>query len=625
MSAAASGQLISFGPFEFDPRLGLLYRGEEEIYIPPRAAGVLQCLLEQPGEVVAKQSLLDAVWADSYVSDTSLSEAVGVLRQALGDDPQNPTYIQTVHRRGYRFIAGVSTTQSTEGRPNAAAAAVTPMWNTRRAAPWLVGTACVAAALAVLILLDVGELRSWLLGETRPRFSSLVVLPFDNLSGDTSQQHHVDGVTEALITELTKVGGLSVTSWTSAKHYRDPQKLLPQIAEELSVEAVVEGSVYLEDDRVRVNVQLVDAATDHYIWADNFVRDYRDILALCSEVARAIAAEIQVGLTADEMGRLAGSAPVNPEAHDAYLRGNSFANRTSPEGWFQAVAYFEQAIQADPQYAPAYAALARTSALLPTYRATDYREMYFSKARDAARAAISLDPTLPDAHAAMGLVELFYDWDWDAAESELQSAVRLAPGSADALIWHGGFLVCMTRDEEAIAAGRRALALDPFWPPTQYWAGLIFYHTRRYDEAISHLGNAIEMDPSLGWPYPYLLFTYVSVGRFEDALAPLQAARDLEGFERVHDFMKAYLEASRGNEDEALRYLVRPPDTGPRPWARTIILAALGMKDEAFDSLDQAFQARAPELVIIRNDPRFDPLRDDPRFGEFLRRMRFPE
>jgi TolB-like protein/Tfp pilus assembly protein PilF len=480
--------------------------------------------------------------------------------------------------------------------------------------------------MGALFLLNVGGLRDLLVGEPDPRIDSIAVLPLDNLSGDPEQDYFADGMTDALITELSKIGTLKVISRTSAMLYKDSEQPLPEIAAELNVEAVVEGSVFRTGDRVRVTAQLIHAATDQNLWADNYDRDLRDILALYSEVARAIASEIKVKLTAQEESLLARAGPVDLEALEAYLRGNHFANRRTLEGWRRGIDYYEQAIEKDPQYAPAYAALAHTLATLPMYSNVPSEE-FFPRARDAAQTAIELDDTLATAHIALARAEYRYYWDWEVAEREIQRAIELDPGSAEAHMWFGHYLVWMGQSEEGVAAGRHALELDPLSLPTNMDLGWMLYNARRFDEAIEHLSQVLDLEPNTFEPHLCLFFTYAKKEQYEHAFASLQNVHDLQGLAEpiTHHPFYAYLHALWGKREEALRPLSAPGWAEIGSWSRAVAHGALGDKDEAFRLLEEDYEQRGRMLVLSRIDPKLDPLRDDPRFQDFLRRMNFPE
>ena len=461
---------------------------------------------------------------------------------------------------------------------------------------------------------------------------SIAVLPFENLTGDAGQEYFVDGVTDELIGQLAQIGALRVISRTSVMQYKGVKKSLPEIARELNVDAVVEGTVHQVGDSVRIRVELIDALPEERnLWAQTYDRDMTDVLVMYSEIARAIIDKTQVKLTQQEQTRLASARPVDPEAHEAYLRGNYFSNKASVEGWYRAIEYYEQAIEEDPRYAPPHAAMAYTLAILPYYlgrtRASAPQEEFYPKARDAARTAIELDDTLATAHIASGLIEFSYYWDWAVAEREFQRAIELEPGSAEAHLRYGAYLAWIGRSEDGIAEGRHAVELDLLSLQTNTRLGMILYFARRYDEAIEQLKKVLDMEPNFGQAYLWLFYTYMNKGLYEDAFATFQKVHDLWGSTMpiTHRPWYAYLHALWGKKEEARRTLSAPGWTNFDPWIRAVVYGALGEKDEAFLLVEQAYKERDPLLAVAKEDPRLDPLRDDPRFQDLLRRMNFPE
>jgi TolB-like protein/Tfp pilus assembly protein PilF len=476
-----------------------------------------------------------------------------------------------------------------------------------------------------LLALNVGGLRDRLSSESAPRIDSIAVLPLENLSGDPEQEYFSDGMTDELIGQLAQISALKVISRTSVMQYKGARKPLPAIAKELNVEAVLEGTVRRSGDRVRITAQLIEAATDRSLWAETYERDMRDILELQSEVAQAVAREIQITVTPEESKHLASTFPVDPEAHEAYLWGNFFFNKESVEGWRRAVDFYEQALEKDPRYAPAHAALARTLAILPYY-VGDASEFY-TKAKKAGLTAIELDETLAKAHISLGFVEFSHGWNWAKAEREFQRAIELEPGSAEAHLWYGNYLVWMGRSEEGMAEGGRGLELDPLSLVRNTRLGMLFYFARKYDKAIKQLKKALDMDPNFGQAHAWLFFAHVKKECYEDAHVSLRKWLELDGYTEpiAHHPHYTYLCALWGKREEGLRALNAPVWAERLPWERAIAMGALGEKDEAFQLLEQAYHEREPNLALSKVDPRLDPLRDDPRFQDFLRRMDFPE
>ena len=327
-----------------------------------------------------------------------------------------------------------------------------------------------------------------------PEIKSLAVLPLENLSGDPAQEYFADGMTEALISNLARIRALKVISRTSVMRYKGSHKSLPEIARELNVDAVIEGTVQRSGGRVRVTAQLIHAATDAHLWARDYERDLTDVLKLQSEVARAVADEIRIQVTAEERARLASARSVNPQAHEAYLLGRYHFSKGNEQGWKQAIEYFERAIQLAPDYAAAYAGLSDAWRQRGVFGAADFKEVE-SPARAAALKAIELDEQLAEAHISLANIKYLYDWDWAGAEQEFRRALELDPGSLDAHIDYGHLLMHLGRHDEAIREGQIAVQLDPLSSGTQSSLGRFLYRARRYEEALPHLQRAVELEP----------------------------------------------------------------------------------------------------------------------------------
>jgi serine/threonine-protein kinase len=458
---------------------------------------------------------------------------------------------------------------------------------------------------------------------------SLVVLPLTNLSAEPEQEYFSDGMTEALITDLAKIGALKVISRTSAMRYKKTDKSIPEIGRELNVDAVVEGSVLRAGDRVRITAQLIKAETDEHLWAESYERDLRDILALQSEVARAVALEVRIKLTPQEEARLQEVRTVDPEVHEAYLKGRFYWSKLTGEGLEKGLEYFKKAIEKDPNYAPAHAGLADIYNLLSLFTASAPKEVY-PKAKAAAMRALELDETLPEAHTALGWVKMQFDWDWSGAEKEYKRAVELNPGSSYAHSWYGAFLTFVGRHTEAIAEAKRGEELDPLSIQVRWILGWVLTYARRYDEAMSKIQEVIMMDPDFWFGHMTLGFIHWARGQFEQATASCRKA--VSGFGESDPRAKAFLGAIcavAGHNEEAseiLRECVKlSKERYVSPWSISLIHVGLGNKDQAFEWLEKAYEKRDGDMTLIKVFAWFDPLRSDPRFKDLLRRMSFPE
>jgi serine/threonine protein kinase/tetratricopeptide (TPR) repeat protein len=454
---------------------------------------------------------------------------------------------------------------------------------------------------------------------------SIAVLPLENLSGDPGQEYFVDGMTDALIANLAKIRALRVISRTSVMRFKGTTTPLPEIAAELGVDAVVEGSVVRSGDRVRVTAQLIEAATDQHLWAENYERDMTDILSLQSEVARAIAREIQVALTPLEEQRLGGGSPVDPEAYESYLMGQYHLKKESIEGARAAKRHFEAAIARDPDNALAYAGLAEALAVLGIVPYSS--DEFVARAEAAALKALEIDDALGEAHLALGGVR-WAQWDWEGARKEFERAIELKPSYGEAHHLYAHYLWAMGRAEEGLSENRRYLDLDPLWPRPYECMGYHLMMARKYDRAVEYFQKAMEIDPTYYYAHISLGDAYVQQGRLEEAAASYRAAIGLseDPLSQV-PLSLAYIEAVSGNEREAEKILDRLESEGASvsPAILAMVYGALGDRDEAFDRLEQAYQQKDWLLTFINSHPWFDPLRDDPRFQDIVRRMNFPK
>jgi serine/threonine-protein kinase len=493
-------------------------------------------------------------------------------------------------------------------------------------------------ALAVAMLALGGLALYLLLSRAQPKgeaIKSLVVLPLENLSGDPAQEYFADGMTDALIGELAKIGALRVISRTSAMHYKGKKKSLPEIARELNVDAVIEGTVQRLGDRVRVRAQLVRAATEQSLWSRNWDQDLRNVLSLQSEIAQAVAHEVQIKLTPAEQTRLASARPVNSEAYQAYLNGIFYwnqarqaPNRDAEELYTKSFGYFEQAIKIDPNYAQAYAGLARSYHWLASRGHPFYK--FYPQARAAAQQALALDETLAEAHDALAFTLWRFEWDWAGAEREYKRAIELG---ADSEVHHGYglYLSAAGHHTEAIAEMKRAQELDPLTLPVKYNLGFVYSQARQYDQAIEQFRNLLDLAPNNDWVRINLGVAYVYQHRYEAGIAEIQRVVETAKFD-PSQYPRGYLAwayAESGKSGEALRMLDELKALAKQYPVLTIEIArtyaVLGEKDRAIDWLERAYQARTYRLLLINCFPEFDGLRSDPRWKALLRRLNFPE
>ena len=492
------------------------------------------------------------------------------------------------------------------------------------------GGAGAISIAALLIVLNAGGVRDRLLGKTgTEHIRSLAVLPLENLSRDPEQEYFADGMTEQLITDLAKISELKVISRTSVMQYKRARKPLPQIAQELGVDAVVEGSVQRSGDRVRISAQLIDARADQHLWARSYERDLRNVLALQDDVAQAIANELKIKLASQGQPRLTGSRPVDPEAYEAYLKGRYYSSKRTEKDLKKSIEYFQQAIEKDPNYASAYSGMADAYALLG-FRGNLPSNEALSKAKAAALKAVELDDSLADAHASLAFIAEIHEWDWATAEREYKRALELNPGYAAGHNWYAGYLMYVGRFEEGIAEAKRARDLDPLsLPVNNALAGRLLV-AGRVDEALEQLKKTLEMDPRFASAHQTLGWAYLNMGKHEEAIQEFQQALQLSGTDdtdHIVDLGFAY--AAAGKRELARKILAKLKklhEQGVVPSGSIAILyGSLGVLDEAFAWLEKAYEERDPELTYIKVPARrFEPLRHDPRYQDMLRRMGLP-
>jgi serine/threonine-protein kinase len=458
---------------------------------------------------------------------------------------------------------------------------------------------------------------------------SIAVLPLVSFSADVDQEFFADSMTDALITDLAKIGTLRVVSRTTVMRYKRTQKSIREIARELDVDAAVEGSVERAGDRVRIRAHLIRAATDEHMWADAYERDLEDVLVLQNEVARSIAREIQVKLTPEEHAILSSARRVDPEAYQLYLRGRYFWVKRTPESVKKAIGFFEQAINADPTYAHAYSGLADC-----------YMSLGFSfdvgslppneaipKAKAAVAKALELTESLAEVHNPLAFIKLNYDWDFHGAETEFKRALELNPGNANVHHWYAHYLIVAGRPKDSLAESNQALELDPLSPIMNVHLGWLYYYLHDYERAMNQLNKTLELDPNYGLAYWYIGLVKEQQGVFAEALAALKQGDELLKDNLVVKADLAHALAVSGRKAdaaEALRSLLAVSGTRyVNPFEIGLVHIGLGLRDEAFQWLNRAYEERSDLVVYLRVDPRLDPIRSDPRFGELLKKIGF--
>jgi TolB-like protein/DNA-binding winged helix-turn-helix (wHTH) protein/Flp pilus assembly protein TadD len=624
---------LRFGVFEADPRLGELTKHGKRLPLQEQPFQLLAMLLERPGELVSREELRAKIWPQTIVDfDHGLNKAISKIRDALGDSAENPRFIETVARRGYRFLADVAVVQ--DGPPERAAgdpalqADAGPLARPEagissrappRALTWRLAGFGLALVLAAAL--------SWILYTSRnsaPTIRSLAVLPLGNLSGDTSQDYFADGMTEELITQLGQISALRVISSSSVMRYKGARKPLAEIARELNVQAVVEGGVLRSGDRVRITAQLIRVPADEQMWAQSYEGDLRDTLALQSKVAQAIAEQIRATLSRRQQAALRKPRTVSPDAYEAYLKGRYFWNKRTGDGLKKAIDYFSRAIEMDRTYAEAYSGLADSYALAGDwlYGVLSPQDA-FRQARAAATRALALDETLGEAHTSLAFALDLYAWDWAAAEKEYKRAIELNPGYATAHHWYGWHLLVMGRASEGIFEMRRAESLDPLSLIISADLAEALCIAHLYDESVRQSKRTLDLDPNFALGHYQLGQALAQKHLHDEAIAEFQRAIELSGHSGAFDSNLAYVYAVSGRKVEAeniVKDLEARPDKNPSIDANiALVYVGLGDHDQAMIWLNKAYEARFNPSILLR--PGFDPLRSDARFEDLRRRL----
>lgn len=627
----APGRCYEFGPFRLDPTERQLFRAGEAVPLTPKAIDTLVYLVERRAHTVEKKELIERIWPNTFVQDSSLTQVIWMLRKTLGDNAESHDYIATAPKRGYRFVAAVhevgdgateAVNSTVAGAPVTPRDRASPFSTSPTAGPrlrkeFVLGLVALGAALVAFVAV-VSGLRNVRTSVPRRRIEALAVLPFENLSHNPAEDYLADGITDELITQLAKIQALRVISRTSAMAYKGTRKPLRQIARELNLDAVVEGTVSRSGARVRVSAQLVEAAEDRHLWGESYERDLRDVLALQGEVARAIVEQIQVELTPRERSRLASSRPVDAEAYEAYLKGTFYWSRNWQGDVKHALDSFDQAIKKDPTYAPAYVGLAGCYFRLGDNRLLPRSETY-AKGKAAAMKALAMDDTLSEGHSMLAEVLFRYDWDWTPAEREFRRAIELGPGSPSARIRYAVFLTAMGKSNEGLAEGRRACASDPVSHFTCEEFGELHFFAHQFDQAIEVWRKTLELYPDSASTHYALSRALAQKGLNAEARTETLRAEELWGADQrtLSTYRYAYsrfgMPGIWRKEIELARY--------PHPFDFARLYAQLGEQDRAFKWLEKSFDERDYRMVLLKVEPELDGLHPDPRFQGLLQRV----
>ena len=562
-----------FGPFRVEPAEGRLLCDDQPVALTPKAFEMLVLLLTRHGRLVSRDELLSTLWPDTFVDEANLTGTIWSIRKALG---KSERWIETVPKRGYRFVGTVR---------------------------------------------EVGQDRDRESRSRERRIESIAVLPLVNVSADPDEQYFVDGMTDALVADLAQISALKVISRTTIMRYKDSRVPLKQIAQELGVEGVVEGSVLRVGDQVRITAQLIHAATDVHVWAQRYDRPLRDVLTLQSDVARAIAMAIEITLTPDERARFA-RTPIDPAATEAYLRARHHWGRVTEEAFCKARDCLSRAIALEPAFARAHALLADVQIALGAFGVVSPIEG-FSQAHEAAQRALELDPNLGDAHRAMALVRM-YHWDWPGAEASFARAMATAPGSAETHCHYALYLVARGRCVEAVASAEHARALDPLSLMINNDLAFTLWTARRFSDAIDRYRQTLDLDPHFTESRRELGLLHATLGDLDAALPELEKAASLaRDTETLASLGYALGLAGRHREARALQSELDNvgSKTHVESYARMLIYLGLGEHDQAIESLERAYDERSWQLMWLRSWSLFDPLRSAPRFQALMDRL----
>lgn len=585
-----SSNVKRFGTFEVDLRARELRKGGIRIRLQDQPFEILAVMIERPGEVVTRDELRQRLWpAGTFVDfEHSLNAAVKRLRSALGDDADNPRFVETLHKRGYRFIAAVES----DGQPVRNLHVVRPP---AKAVP------------------DNANVR-------------LVVLPFANMSNDPTQEYFSDGLTEEMITQIGRLcpGRLGVIARTSSMLFKRSAKSASEIGRELSAEYLLEGSVRGDGDRIRITAQLIDTRTEVHLWVETYDRSLGETLNLQTEVAAHIARSLAMELVPDQVDVMGRATPRRTEAYQAYLKGRYHWNRGSLEGVRSAISYYERALELDPDFAASHSAMARARIALANNSRQPARPL-LEQAKASALRAIELDPGISDAHLAVAEIRRTLEWNWRTAEDAYRTAIALSPSCESAHRFYAQFLAAMSRFGEAKSEADRACDVDPFCLVVTTGAAWVRYTAGEFEAAVDRSRHVLDMDASYMPARRMLGASLLGAGKPEEAVAELTAAAGPDGEDPISLAWLAHAKALAGAPEEAKAILAKLQSEAPNVYVPryhlAIAQAGLGDRDAAFTMLAAACTDREPAVVNFKVEPRFDPLRRDARYGALLQRL----
>jgi TolB-like protein/DNA-binding winged helix-turn-helix (wHTH) protein len=642
---ASSGRRVRAGLFEVDLGGCEIHKNGRRVPLQEQPFRVLAILLERPGEVIAREELQARLWpADTFVGfDEGINTAIRKLRVAFGDSADNPRFIETIPRRGYRFLAPVYDLVVDSAQPSESVAEVDALAERPRVRPgsvlqWIVAWSAVAVLVVLGIVIFLKRLRPPA-NPTAQKRVMLAVLPFQNMSNDPAQEYFSDGLTEETITDLGQLSPehLGVIARTSAMAYKHTNKTVSQIGHELGVDYILEGSVRREAGEARVSAQLIRVSDQTHLWAQNYERELHDLLLIENELGKAIARQVQINLTPQQEIDLSKMRTVNPEAYDLYLKGRFYWNQRNSAAIKESIGYLQKATELDPNFALAYVGLAdayNIGNILGVYSAKES----LPEARAAATKALALDPSLAEAHAALGMVKSHYDFDLVGAQREFLKAIELNPNSAYAHLFYSNcYLAPMGRMSEAIAENQRALQLDPLSLPINNFMGMTYMFAENYEKAYQQFQHTIAMDPTFPLAHLYFSWLLTTMGKYEESIKENEKSELLGGSspEDAAAEAAAMLQAFKTGGEKGFwqknleRTLLTLKQSGSDSADATGVASAyalVGDKDNAFKWLDKAYEERdGADIMLLKCVPPFKSLRGDPRFADLLRRLGLPD
>ena len=580
MPAISVKPSYEFGPFRLDQERYLLVRNGETIQLSPKAFEILLFLVTHRGEILKKETLLEAVWPDTFVEESNLAQNIFLLRKALGEEKNEHRYIVTLPGVGYRFVAAVTEVTASEA-----------------AAP----------------------------RATSPSMAAIAVLPFKSISPADDESFLGPGLADALIMRLSNIRNVKVRPTTAVLKYAELNDDPLLIGRELNVDALLTGVIQREREDIRVSVQLVSVKDGVTLWAAKFDEKFTNIFSIQDSIAEQVVRSLELQLTGDERRDIKKSYTDNPQAFQAYLKGRYFWNQRTAAGLRKALEYAQQAIDLEPTYAAAYVGLADSFSLLGAQHSVLPPRESFPRARAAALRALEIDPAMAEAYASLGFVDCCFGWDWSSAERNYLQAIALKPNYPTAHHWYGELLTLLGRTAEAAVQLQMAQEFDPLSLAINADNAAASYYARQYEKGEVQLCNLLELNPNFLRAHVVLGKLYAQQGKYEQALAALDRALTLSNSDHVALSVLAYAQALAGNDTEARHALDQLQALARQRYVSAgsigLIYGALGETDKAFDCLDHAFENKDIEMVWLKVDPAYDPLRSDPRFGELARRV----